>query len=712
MWKNFLYVLFTFVSLINAQENYNIELLSELASYRDKVLDIEIMDGYAYLATNGTGIQILDISDFDEIELVGAYWAPGASSIYVEDDLLYATDGMGVKVLDVSDKTNPVLIGQDSPGSDYIKKIDNYIIVRAGRSIISYDVTDPSNPQQVGSLETGRIDGLIYVGESIYMRYRNIFYVIDISDPADLEITREFELEDANFMNFTLVDHLMYSHCRIQSDIGGHIDCLYIIDTNSLEVVGSFEFGRYYWASGTWPKVIHLNGCLYLLGERLNIMDVSNPNQPDIIESGIDDLELHRVESYFIRGEFLFSGRQDGGFVITDINDHESPRFVQEYLRDYCQPVENIMLYNNSIFHNWGQRYDLSDPRYPEKVEGSFSNGNLHYTGEDQDIIYIFDFGTDESFWNVVDISGDEPENLCSKNGNGGGRSFIHDEFLFDAFWIGDVGGFFSNWDISRPDTMVLKSNIEMDNYPVDIWVNDQWAFVTDGNHPEELFSTIIDISDPENPQEIGRLPILNIVQIEDHLFGFDNDGLQVYDFSNPEDPEWIRTEEIVGGQSIFLKDEFAFIGCGAEGIRVFDISDMDNLIEVGNYNTLGFAEKVYVSGDLIFVFDTINLGIYEFSPTNVNENKTAAQAAHPFSAYPNPFNSTTKIEYILPYASDVTLSLYNLTGQRIETLVNGRLEAGVHRVMLDAGDMASGLYFLKLEGVGQSFIQKIMLVK
>jgi hypothetical protein len=80
--------------------------------------------------------------------------------------------------------------------------------------------------------------------------------------------------------------------------------------------------------------------------------------------------------------------------------------------------------------------------------------------------------------------------------------------------------------------------------------------------------------------------------------------------------------------------------------------------------------------------------------------------------AYPNPFNSTTTIEFALPFASEVTLNLYNLSGHRVETLVNGRMQAGVHRTMLDAGDMASGLYFVKLEGVEQSFTQKIMLVK
>jgi len=79
---------------------------------------------------------------------------------------------------------------------------------------------------------------------------------------------------------------------------------------------------------------------------------------------------------------------------------------------------------------------------------------------------------------------------------------------------------------------------------------------------------------------------------------------------------------------------------------------------------------------------------------------------------YPNPFNSTSTIEYSLPFTSEVILSLHDLSGQRVETLVNRRLHAGVYRATLDAGDMASGLYFVKLEGSKQVLSRKILLVK
>jgi len=80
--------------------------------------------------------------------------------------------------------------------------------------------------------------------------------------------------------------------------------------------------------------------------------------------------------------------------------------------------------------------------------------------------------------------------------------------------------------------------------------------------------------------------------------------------------------------------------------------------------------------------------------------------------SYPNPFNSTTTIEYTLPFPSQVSLTIYNLSGQKIETLFNGRLQAGFHRSTLNAGDLPSGLYFVKLEGSVQSFTRKLMLLK
>jgi len=97
-------------------------------------------------------------------------------------------------------------------------------------------------------------------------------------------------------------------------------------------------------------------------------------------------------------------------------------------------------------------------------------------------------------------------------------------------------------------------------------------------------------------------------------------------------------------------------------------------------------------------------------------ENKVAVQTVIPMefslTTYPNPFNSTTTITYSLPVASLVSLQLYDIAGRNIRTLFEGNRQAGVHTVNLDAGEMPSGIYLIKLEGSGQVMLRKVTFLK
>jgi hypothetical protein len=89
---------------------------------------------------------------------------------------------------------------------------------------------------------------------------------------------------------------------------------------------------------------------------------------------------------------------------------------------------------------------------------------------------------------------------------------------------------------------------------------------------------------------------------------------------------------------------------------------------------------------------------------------------------YPNPFNPATKIEFSLPVASEVKLTIYNLLGQELLRLIDGERNAGTHSVQWNAEDangqsLSSGIYFyeLKASGInGNNFqqIKKMILLK
>ncbi len=80
--------------------------------------------------------------------------------------------------------------------------------------------------------------------------------------------------------------------------------------------------------------------------------------------------------------------------------------------------------------------------------------------------------------------------------------------------------------------------------------------------------------------------------------------------------------------------------------------------------------------------------------------------------AYPNPFNPSTTISYVLPAQSDIRIEIYNIIGQKIETIVDGNQTAGYHSIIWNASVLPSGIYFARLEAGGRSENVKMALLK
>ncbi len=88
---------------------------------------------------------------------------------------------------------------------------------------------------------------------------------------------------------------------------------------------------------------------------------------------------------------------------------------------------------------------------------------------------------------------------------------------------------------------------------------------------------------------------------------------------------------------------------------------------------------------------------------------------------YPNPFNPTTNISYVLPKESFVTLKVYDILGNEVQTLVNGMQNIGEHNIKFNASSevtksITSGIYFYRLtasyDGKAESITKKMMLLK
>ena len=134
-----------------------------------------------------------------------------------------------------------------------------------------------------------------------------------------------------------------------------------------------------------------------------------------------------------------------------------------------------------------------------------------------------------------------------------------------------------------------------------------------------------------------------------------------------------------------------------------------------GNSNSpksYAFEDKNVTAGKYSYRLKQIdNDGQFEYSKS-IKVNFGVPKKFELSQNYPNPFNPITTIRFNLPEAENVKLTVFNILGQELKTLVNEFKESGVHTINFDASELNSGMYIYKIEA--ESFVQtrKMTLVK
>lgn len=106
---------------------------------------------------------------------------------------------------------------------------------------------------------------------------------------------------------------------------------------------------------------------------------------------------------------------------------------------------------------------------------------------------------------------------------------------------------------------------------------------------------------------------------------------------------------------------------------------------------------------------------MYEISLTTVSNEDEISSAPTQFRLeqnYPNPFNPTTNISFNIPNSANVNLTVYNLLGQKVATVLDGFMSAGEYTQSFDASRLSSCVYIYRLEAAGQVMNRKMTLIK
>jgi len=541
----------------------------------DRVTDVALVGSYAYATDYSSRLWVIDISDPTNPIKMESVHTPGiGKDVAVEGGFAYiACDGgeVSLQVVDVSDPTSPTEVGfvekQETGGNiEAVAIADDYAYVfdslTAGLQVV--DVSNPTNPTEVGYYQGlgGGFDVTV-VGNYAYVASANSLEVLDISIPTN------------------------------PTKVG-------VVYMSGQDFFGVVVAGNYAYAVGSGG---------------LRIVDVSSPANPTEV-GAYDTPDVARGVAVADSYAYVATGNH-GGLRVMDISNPPAPTQVGFY--DTLGNAEGVAVADGYAYVvGWGsglQVVDISNPASPSQIGAYYIPGTLLDVAVASDHAYIVDRFDG---LRIVDVSNPTtPFETGFYNTPGhalnvaiaGNYAYLAD--LYYGLRIIDISS-----PVNPTERGVYYANA------TGVAVSGTYAYITNGYGLE-----VIDVSDPLNPTKVGvcdRWVYANNVTVA-RGYAYIADcwsGLRVVDISDPTDPIEVGFYETSGNPlDVTVVGRYVYVAEGptfhsgqyvSGGLRVVDISDPANPIEIGFYNT-GAASDVAVTRGYAHVADRGGLFILRY---------------------------------------------------------------------------------------------------
>ncbi|HEX5132867.1 MAG TPA: choice-of-anchor B family protein, partial [Candidatus Krumholzibacteria bacterium] len=390
---------------------------------------------------------------------------------------------------------------------------------------------------------------------------------------------------------------------------------------------------------------------------------------------------------------YALVGNNASGLHIVDVTDPSLPFAVSTVntVPRFDMKTRGSLVYTVDGFTGTGGVVDISNPASPVVV-GSFPGGHNIFI-DDAGFLYVCQPGL-----SIYDLNIDpHTPPLAFNNGATDGH---------DAMVVGDLLYEFRGptatvlWDVTDrynpvPFTAIVDPTM---TYHHNGWPTDdgRYLFITDEyalNPSPDI--TVWDLVDPLHPVRIGEISdpsssVHNCYVIGDLLYvAYYTAGFRLYDIADPAQPVLLDTHDTSSstGEGVFQ---------GAWGCYPFSPDG-----------------SIYINDrpNGLFVFRLENV------PTGVPRTPARAPRLVVQAAAPNPFAGTTTLRYSLADDGRVTAAVYDAAGRRVRQLAGGDITAGEHTLTWDGRDdsgvrMASGIYFCRVAGGGETRVGKMVLLR
>jgi len=653
------------------------------------------------LVADEVGLHWLDLSLPREPQLLGEYPLPGARSLAVAGELVFAIDGEQLVVLSYAEPSLPELLATlllPSPGLD-IELAGAFACIAADTAgVYVVDISDALAPALHAHWDTPyRAVDLAIDDGHVFVADRHSLQVFAL--PSGRQASAELGRPDASLHAVTVADDYAYL-----------IDQTFGIMVFDVSVPLAPAYAGQVQGSG-YGGILAAGGRLYSgSSPGLMVSLLEKPSEPGmrclVNTTGVP-------VAFVVEGEHVYAAIPERSQI--DILD--------------CAPPVNPAPLDELFIYNYPSDLDLADDGYAY-LAGNMDGlaiidardpaalvlqGNVAGLARALETVIAGEIAYVAASYDgfrVVDIS--EPDGAHVIGGLPLGGYTLALDVVGDLAYVADLEALHIV-DVSTPSAPVLLGSCITPAPATAVCVIQPGAraLLADGDR-----LLLVDIEQVEQPAIIGELPVPARCLVRDGelICALGDPGLWTYSVTQEGDLSSLGSLPLPGYPTNgCIRDGIGYFAHNGGGLQIVDLGDPSAPVSIGDIPR--WLSAAAAGSEALLIADFSGLASYPLQGTATAAPASPAAGPLLLASYPNPFNPTTLLSYRLPAAGALRLTLHDAQGRLLRELETGWREAGEHRAVWDGRDAAgralpSGVYLARLAAAGAVSSQRLVLLR
>ncbi len=608
--------------------------------------EVDVSGDYAYVACGGAGLRIIDVSDpLRPVELGTFGEGTDIREVAVEGTIVDLIDGDALRILMTSDPHIPKVLSEYSFEADptdisvdagiaFVPKNDGRLTVLS--------VIDPTNPHKKGDWNEESANGDISIsnGKAVlsypswgwYYGHHEIFF-LDVINPLGVRLQGSFHDKDLFFGPAVIHNDLVCTTLEYEFGQGSMI-ILDLFDPSDPQIIGSS------WIQGGSNALdLSEDRAVVATDSGVYIYDTSHYQGPRRAGGTGTAGRQGDANAIAIKDEFIYLALNDGFAVIDNSNAMAN---LASY-RELPDRVSGIDIQDNELYLACNEEgfyiYDISDPGNPERLILYNTSGNTMDIAVQGDYVYVADGHEGLMIWNIsspahpvlagesvfehantvhyqdglvyvgshsyglriLDVS--DPASINEIGHYDSPGNAYHTTVIGNKAYLADYFSGLLILDISDPTAPSLIGQVDTPGRAKSVDISGNRAFVADWSGDLQ----IIDISHPSNPELNSSLAIdgdaRDVIVKDGLIYVASTSGLLIGESGEFGTYHW-KGGYVTGGytKDVEIQDGVAFVADDDGGLRILDISDPSELIDMGNYLTWDPAYDLELSEDYAYL--------------------------------------------------------------------------------------------------------------